>query len=70
MLSEKTRDALIAAIYEAALDFEQWPVVIGLLSEALGATGGCLLRQERGKRAGFMSSSRSDPEFGRLYHQY
>jgi hypothetical protein len=28
MLSERRRDALVAAIHEAALEFEQWPTVI------------------------------------------
>jgi DNA-binding CsgD family transcriptional regulator len=70
MLTEQTYARLISAIYDAALEFERWPVALELLTEILSATGGCLIRQNRVTREGRMFNVRSDPKFGERYNQY
>jgi hypothetical protein len=58
---------LIAAIYDAAIDFEQWPLV---LERMLGASAGCLVRQNLITAKGKMIAVRVDPKFGQLYDDY
>jgi len=70
MLTEQKYARLISAIYDAALDFERWPIALELLAEILSATGGCLIRQNRVTREGRMFNVRSDPKFGERYNQY
>src|SRR5262249_41591882 len=61
---------LIAAIYDAAIDFEQWPLVLERLAGMLGASAGCLVRHNLITAKGKMIAVRVDPKFGQLYDDY
>jgi DNA-binding CsgD family transcriptional regulator len=61
---------LIAAIYDAALDSERWPLVLDRLAETLGASAGTLIRQNLITAKGKMIATRVDPKFGQLYNDH
>ncbi len=61
---------LIAAIYDAGVDFGQWPTVLDRLAEILEASAGCLVTQSLATTKGKMLVVRVDPEFGQLYDDY
>jgi hypothetical protein len=61
---------LIAAIYDAALDSERWPLVLDRLAETLGASAGTLIRQNLITAKGKMIATRVDPKFGQPYNDH
>jgi DNA-binding CsgD family transcriptional regulator len=70
MSKSRGDDDLIAAIYDAAIDFDQWPLVLEWLAGMLGASAGCLVRQNLITAKGKMIAVRVDPKFGQLYDDY
>src|SRR5215831_18795251 len=61
---------LVSSIYDAALDFEKWPVVIERLSDALGGNGGGLATHNLVTGGGALVIARRDPIFTRLYAEH
>jgi DNA-binding CsgD family transcriptional regulator len=61
---------LIALIYEAALDFERWPMVLAQVSDAIGGSTTGLFQQNLATGVGEMVISRGDPAYATLYADY
>jgi hypothetical protein len=61
---------LIAAIYDAAVDFDQWQLVLDRLAAMLGASAGVLIKQNMTTAKGKMITAVVDPKFGQLYDNY
>jgi DNA-binding CsgD family transcriptional regulator len=62
--------ALVSTIYEAALDFDCWPMVLERLSDALGGNGGGLAKHYLVTGGGAVIMARRDPIFTRLYAEH
>jgi DNA-binding CsgD family transcriptional regulator len=61
---------LVSSIYDAGLDFEQWPIAIERLSDALGGNGGGLAKHNLVTGGGAVVMARRDPIFTRLYAEH
>jgi DNA-binding CsgD family transcriptional regulator len=70
VLTEQKHADLVSAIYDAALDFERWHGALESLADVLGATGGCLVRQDFVTGKGAMFKAPTDSHFSNLYNQY
>lgn len=70
MSSETDLVSLIAAIYEAGMDFSLWPLVLDRLATAFGAPSAGWTRQGETLFDTWGFSSGIDPEFERKYIEY
>jgi hypothetical protein len=59
--------SLIAAIYEAGMDFSLWPYALGRIAAAYGAPSAGLARQGRTPSECWGFSSESDPNIEKQY---
>jgi DNA-binding CsgD family transcriptional regulator len=61
---------LVSLIYDAALDFERWPIVLERLADALGGSATGLAKHNFVNNGGAVVTARADPVFGQLYAQH
>jgi DNA-binding CsgD family transcriptional regulator len=61
---------LVSSIYDAALDFEQWPIVLERLTDALEGSSAVLRMGNLLKTQGKWISARIDPTFDQLHAAY
>jgi DNA-binding CsgD family transcriptional regulator len=70
MVSLDEYSELVSAIYDAAVDFDRWPVALERLCDALGGSMAVLLGGNLGRDQGTWLSVRVDPVFDQLYLDY
>ena len=61
---------LVSSIYDAALDLEQWPIVLERLADALEGSSAVLRWGNLVNTEGIWVSVRIDPAFNPLYAEY
>ena len=62
--------ALVSSIYDAALDFERWPVALGRLADALDGSQAVLGKANLVNNQVAQITVRVDPVFDQLYYEY
>src|SRR5215472_6698352 len=71
MYSTALLSSLIAAIYDAALDLERWPVFLKEFAEVVDASAAALLYHDLHNPLGVITASfHVDPESQRLYAEH
>jgi DNA-binding CsgD family transcriptional regulator len=61
---------LVSSIYDAAFDFERWPIVLERVADALGGNAGSLAKHDLTTGDGAVILTRTDPIFARLYAEH
>ena len=61
---------LVSSIYDAALDFEQWPIVLERLADALDGSQAVLGRANLANNQVAQITARVDPILNQLYYEY
>src|ERR1700730_14398911 len=57
-------------VYEAGLDFKQWPAVLEQLAQLLGASATCLVKHNLPTSEGAMIMVRADPDIVQRYPEH
>jgi hypothetical protein len=70
MSSESDLASLIAAIYEAGMDFSRWPYVLSRIATAFGAPSAQWTREGETPFDWWVFSSAIDPEYEKKYIDY